>query len=871
MRMPGSAQLWPIGKPFATQTDASPPLGGAAGPKIVLVLPRSGPTYEHNEAFRNTFDRSPSKLASREIDALIGRFGDNAHNLGTSRDGRQQLRQSFRDAVADGYDSAVVVGHSIGNAGGRRELKLPDGSKVKLEEIHEWAATEGLQECRVITCYGRAFGIDAPVALGKVARLLSNLTYPVKINSSKPEEFATINTASSSKTNTNPANSNAWDDWDDQFSQRRDRLGYSDVILVGATRSEDGRLHVWESIRARPTWLALSSWLILIAGILANASVMWWMHRQELGSADSLEKIEYEAAERFRRSSKLALVTAVASGITLMLAIVAIVLVWHELQYNAATGQSAFFSMVNVPAPLGVSLMTLSALAGRVDPGRAWLARIIHALTGAVAGAVATILNTFKRVGVFGLAAFVWVNVLHAIACWYNGFDKLPALAVASLWWWLVICSGIAALAALYGTYQGLIAGYFDLPVFLAVRVGVNRLESSRPLRHVPKAITIFREAIFFLVGIAFSIALGWFVSCFALKIVAMIILFCLDPNRPVEAPSTWWGVAVGSVLTILVTLVFFVSFLLDRLRRWRKNQNPQLEGAAHVTKVPSPSKLAPTVTWGQIQPAAESIESGYAGSVRHSAQCFYVTPDGIVKLSLEETADEATPDPSVRLKFESGPWPRALGWVIIVLILLVPSAIYVNSIIDDPPYTVGTRVEFVGVETNGADGDIEQIIAFLYPPTVPVYQVQAAQTLPMDKIIRDYRMENGFGLDLGLGPFSSSLLTPEQVKDRLLKEQTARARREEMQQLLRGPSGVVFRREPRAEGIIDGVVVKRSRGEVIADDQGGRGDRGVLVRLIRDPGMGEDPGVVVVARAADLRVLSTRISPLSQDREAKQ
>ena len=84
-----------------------------------------------------------------------------------------------------------------------------------------------------------------------------------------------------------------------------------------------------------------------------------------------------------------------------------------------------------------------------------------------------------------------------------------------------------------------------------------------------------------------------------------------------------------------------------------------------------------------------------------------------------------------------------------------------------------------------------------------------------------------------------------------------ALTKHQDRQLLLRGPSGVVFSRKSAGEEIVDGLVVKGSRGEVIADDQGGRGDRAVLIRLLRDPRLGEDPKVVVVARASDLRVLT--------------
>ena len=856
-RIPGSAQLRPIGKPFAARTGVHPPSVRNEGTKIVTVLPKSGPTYQHAEAFRNVFETAPSKPVSREVNELIGRFGEKSHNLGSSRDGPKQLRECFRDAQSEGYDSVLLVGHSTGKAGGPRELKLPDGSKVKLEEIHEWAAEAGL-ECRVVTCYGRAFGIDVPVTLGRVTRLLSDVAYPVRLTASKPSEAMTVNSGGTSKTFTNPGPSDAWDDWDDRFSQRRDELGYSDVILVGATRGGDGRIHVWESVRARPTWLALSSWLILIVGTLANTSVMRWMHRQELGSSGSLDVMEREAAEQFRRSRRIARVTVVATAATLILATMAGVLVKLEYQYNASTGRTTLASTVNVPAPIGVTLMTLSSLAVRVDPGRAWVARLIHAMSGAVAGTVAMFLRTLKFVGGYGLVFVVWVNILHVVACLHNGFANLSGLAVASLWWWVVIGGGGAALFALYGTYQGFIAGYFDLPVFLAVRVGVKRLETRRPLRDAPKAITSLLKAIWSFVGTAIAIVL----ICFTVYVVAMIILFCLDSKRPVEDASTWWGVAVGLVITTLVTLVILVSYLVDRRRQLRQQDHkPPFEGSDPIAPTPSSNILPSSPTPLQTQSDVATVEPIDVGPATREGRRFIVTPDRGVVLTPEEPTDEASPDPGLGLKSEIGPWPFALGWAVIALIVFVPSATYVNSLFEDPPHPVGTLVEFVGGESN----DFDMIDTILYPPTVPVYQVPAVQTLPKERLLHDFYTENGLGLDLDLGPFSSSLLNPEQgaAHIRQLEEWiAAQTRHQEQQRLLREPSGVVFRREATEDGIVDGVVVMGSRGEVIADDQGGRGDRAVLVRLFRDPGLGEDPRVVVVARAADLRVLPAKTPP---------
>jgi hypothetical protein len=79
----------------------------------------------------------------------------------------------------------------------------------------------------------------------------------------------------------------------------------------------------------------------------------------------------------------------------------------------------------------------------------------------------------------------------------------------------------------------------------------------------------------------------------------------------------------------------------------------------------------------------------------------------------------------------------------------------------------------------------------------------------------------------------------------------------------LRGPSGVVFVGSGTAkEGMVDGQVVAGSRAIVVADDQGGKENRGVLISILRDPALGVDPGVELVVRAANLAKDSLRTQP---------
>ena len=364
----------------------------------------------------------------------------------------------------------------------------------------------------------------------------------------------------------------------------------------------------------------------------------------------------------------------------------------------------------------------------------------VQALSGAVAGTLATFLISLKNVGTLGLAlVVVWGNLLHAIACWYNGFGKLPGLAIASLWWWAVLSVGISALVAICGTYQGFLAGYFDLPVFLAVRVGVEGLKTRRPLRHPPRAITDLLRAIWSFVVSAISIVVGlasfWMMMSIAVYVLAVIILSGIDSNSPVKDASEWWGVAIGSVITTLAALAFLIGFLVDR---WRQ-QLPS-EGSVDVASVHSSTTIPPTPMQPPMQQSAKTnVEPIGAGKAIRDGRCFIVTPDGVATLIPEAATNETSPDPGLGLKSESEPWSTALVWVVLALIVLVPSAIYVNSLIDDPPYPVGTLVEFVGAEPGGAV-DMIGFRDFLDPPTVPVYQVPSVLTLQIDEIRLEFR-----------------------------------------------------------------------------------------------------------------------------------
>jgi hypothetical protein len=98
---------------------------------------------------------------------------------------------------------------------------------------------------------------------------------------------------------------------------------------------------------------------------------------------------------------------------------------------------------------------------------------------------------------------------------------------------------------------------------------------------------------------------------------------------------------------------------------------------------------------------------------------------------------------------------------------------------------------------------------------------------------------------------------------ERVKKIQGQREPDNALKKRLRGPSGVVFVEKRTAqEGMIDGQVVAGSRAIVLADDQGGKENRGVLILLLRDPALGVDPGVEVVVCAANLVKDSSRSRP---------
>jgi hypothetical protein len=306
-------------------------------------------------------------------------------------------------------------------------------------------------------------------------------------------------------------------------------------------------------------------------------------------------------------------------------------------------------------------------------------------------------------------------------------------------------------------------------------------------------------------------------------------------------------GVAVATVVALVVAVAFIATTVLGRMRR-RRVPVPFPESAAVAEAPPSSSPRA------TIQ-APASAEVPQARRPIPSGRLWIAGPEG-----LELAPESSQPDPGLGLRAEPGPWARAVGWAALALIILAPSVIYVYNLIDHPAFPVGARVEFVGAGFDeGADGDeLSRMMGFvdriLYPPLTPVYQVPVDSTLPLERIANDLRSTAPFMPD----PFPLfGGLDADEIQDRSrhLKELIEASERErERERRLRGPSGIVFRRGSATGPVTEGVVVKGSRGVIVADDQGGKEDRAVLVQLLRDPTLGDDPGVVVVARSADLR-----------------
>ena len=159
------------------------------------------------------------------------------------------------------------------------------------------------------------------------------------------------------------------------------------MVLIGATPDDAGGLLLWESVGRRPFWLAAAAWLVLAAGVLANALVMLWRRRQEPGVPKSLDLMEAWIAATLRRLRRLRAATRFAIPLTLAVAALATELIRRERWHEAAAGRATVASLVNVPATAGVALVLLAALAVRVDAERSQAGRLILATSGGVAGA----------------------------------------------------------------------------------------------------------------------------------------------------------------------------------------------------------------------------------------------------------------------------------------------------------------------------------------------------------------------------------------------------------------------------------------------------------------------------------------------------
>jgi hypothetical protein len=201
----------------------------------------------------------------------------------------------------------------------------------------------------------------------------------------------------------------------------------------------------------------------------------------------------------------------------------------------------------------------------------------------------------------------------------------------------------------------------------------------------------------------------------------------------------------------------------------------------------------------------------------------------------------------------------------------MLMSAGYVRARIGDPPFSAGTTVElvrakdepehtvrsqfnFVPARSNGEFPSWESRPTET-APLVSVYYVPARHTVPLATAYPP-RADTDLGEMTTLfhhGEITEAAMRTWQGK---IEKQTAE---EQRLKKLKGPNGIVFTKEsPTEQAYVEGEVFEHSRAVVVADDQGGGPERGVLVRLTRDPSlaqeMGPDPGVLVVIRASNLQ-----------------
>jgi hypothetical protein len=914
-RQPHSEELY--WRPTLPLEPGTPPLTAEPvfNPKVVTVIP------EEPVGFRNVFGRPDREGQLGDIRdlgrSLTPKNGKNLGGVGVDVDA---VRASFREARAQGHDTVILVGHSTGRPGQERSLPLPGGDRVGVDQLHKMAAEEGVN-LRLVTCFGRDFGVQEQLSLGNALRLVQQGIQSVEVIPDVPAGGGSSGAGAADTTGHAGAGLSTWDT---RVIGDQKRLGLSDVVIYGSVHDGRSGLRIWESACRRPFWLGATAWLLLAGGLAANALVMRWQRRQMVGGYESLDAMEAGVAEvlsatdRHRRAMRLGV------PLTLGLAVLAAMLIRLDRWHGAVLGRESSAWFVNVPAALGVVVMLVAALAARVQAGRSGLGRVVLGLSGAIAGGVYAALVGAAVVGGLGLVPLLVINLLHVIACFFNGFARFPRMAIPTVLWWSVITAGAAGLAVLYGVYQGALAGFHDLPLLLALRNGAGRLvvrDAGAPqytYGHVTPAGRAGGA-----LGSAAAIALGSFsvglVAYGTFSGVISLYQFVRDDPSFTPDDANRLAIAAAGVLTVMSLFFFGVGFVLS------SPKNPAPETGAPVNQSPATLTKLKHET-GRVAEAAR--EAGSAGAVSDTAGLafgngseYLAVATGAPKPSAATGSTGGTTRPRLTLSESLG---AAVGLAVLAAFVVGLAINYVYSLVDATPFPAGARVTLVrdAVDREPRFPDmpeIDEIRARMYPPTVQVYHVPSEQTMPLELVERR-PSEPGSLLAFPLFPPTplppatagraktpppkdrevpatvedlgsltatdlekagvSAAATVEHSKkealDKLAKEVIHAKQREAAadtparkvvnaregssapdstrRDRLRGPSGVVFvDRGAAGEGLVYGEVVEGSHAVIVADDQGGKDNRGVLIRLFRDPALGDDPRVEVVVRAANL------------------
>ena len=522
--------------------------------------------------------------------------------------------------------------------------------------------------------------------------------------------------------------------------------------------------------------------------------------------------------------------------------------------------------------------------------------------------------------GTVALAIWGWIGLLDTIVCAYNGFARLSAELWWKGRLALLGCLAVAGIAAVPGLFRGVRAGWHGLPLIPALWYGPSAFDDVflPGLRRRPNAAWWLRTVTTldaFGRALVKGLLLG--VLCVILAFaVVQVVIFTQDCRDITDEVAFRWslfaGVVVATLSTVRLTWVKLrpppatrrakpptstrpkparklspeaesrarrhAEELLDQERRVREavakllsRRGPDVPGHEGT---PSQSRdelrgdsadelntsQGPTSTsTGGTKPSPEdearvrSHEEALLASERKAQEVIEKTLDQLPQGPTSSptrgtTAARDWPEIlmvapacclSVVLLFLSPAFPEffvgsialsvlACGgkyrWCAFVFILCVldVSYRYVRPRIDAPAYHPGTVVRLALAPGEGKtpvrkayDPELKQSRVEETADVIGVYQVPSRLTRALDSVY------------------------PARVNLR--------------------PNGIVYTSQPSGEvAFVDGFVFAESQARVVADDQGGGPERGVLVKLIRDPSvqseMGPDPGVLAVVRAANLR-----------------